>query len=195
MKRSGKFNLLLFVLLCFFVSDLFAWGLEVGYQRLMPKLGTKEQEYSDQDAEKISFKPKVDETISGQSFSIGLKLEEYLIQYEQVIYLHRATIPSAALGTAEDTEADSTITEKRLGVSYHLERELAGIYGGVGISAVEEELESSNNKWKYSGNSVYLKYGIDLMVLENVKIRAEQIHFYIGAHNAFVDSLGVVFFF
>ena len=195
MKRILKTNLLLIVLFAFLVPDIFAWGVEIGYQRLMPKLGTKEQEYKDQTGAKQSFKPKVEEAILGQSFTIGLKLAEYLIQYEMVDYSHSATIPAAVLGTPLDTEADSNITEKRLGVSYHLERELAGIFLGAGFSAVEEQLVSSDNEWNFSGNSIYLKYGIDLMVLDIFKVRAEQVHFRIGAHNALINSFGVVFFF
>ena len=183
------------VLIVFIGPEAFAWGLEIGYQRLMPKLGTKEQEYKDQTGSKQSFKPKVEDTILGQSFTIGLKLAEYLIQYEMVDYSHSATIPAAVLGTLLDTEVDSAITEKRLGVSYHLERELAGVFLGAGFSAVEEKLVGSDNEWIFSGNTVFLKYGIDLMLLDIFKVRAEQIHFTIGAHNALINSFGVVFFF
>ena len=183
------------VLFTYLVPDSFAWGLEIGYQRLMPKLGTKEQEYKDQAGVNQSFKPKVEDAILGQSFTIGVKLAEYLIQYEMVDYSHSATIPGAALGTLLDTEVDSNITEKRLGVSYHLERELAGIFFGAGISAVEEQLVSSDNEWNFSGNTVYLKYGIDMMLLDIFKVRAEQVHFRIGVHNALINSFGIVFFF
>jgi len=185
----------LLVVIIFIGPDAFAWGLEIGYQRLMPKLGTKEQEYKAQTGANQSFKPKVEDTILGQSFTVGLKLAEYLIQYEMVDYSHSATIPAAVLGTLLDTEVDSTIIEKRLGVSYHLERELAGVFLGAGISAVEEKLVGSDNEWTFSGNTVFLKYGIDLMLLDIFKVRAEQIHFTIGAHNALINSFGVVFFF
>jgi len=195
MHRYYKIILAAVVLISSTAPVSYAWDLEFGYQRLMPKLGTNEQEYESQNGPNLTFKPRVEETILGQSVTLGLRLEEILIQYGQVEYEHSTSIPAAALSLSQDTEVDSKITEKRLGASYHLERELAGIFFGAGLTAVEEKLTSSDNEWLYKGNTVYLKYGIDLMILSILKVRAEQIHFRIGAHNALINSFGIVFFF
>ena len=190
-----KFFLFVVTFLYLAVPVLHAWGLEIGYQRLMPKLGTKEQEYQSQTGQKITLTPRVEETILGQAYTIGLKLEEYLIQYEQVDYAYSTTIPAAALSTTQDTVVDSQINEKRLGLNYHLERDLAGIFLGVGITVIEEKLISIDNEWIYTGATAYLKYGLDMMIMSMLKVRAEQIHFRIGVHNAAINSFGLVFYF
>lgn len=193
LRFIGVFTFLLIVSVQ--MAEVFAWDLQIGYQRLLPKLGTGEQEYESIAGDKIKFKPRVEVTILGQSFSLGLKIDSYLVRYEYSEFNYETTIPALHPAVTSDTVAQCKTTERRLGLSYHIERELAGIFVGVGLSSVEERLSSDTTEWFFSTFTPYLKYGFDLMVLDSWRIRTEQMHAKHGEHTVKINSMGIVLVF
>ena len=172
-------------------TTLFAWSLEFGYRRLMPKIGVSQQSYEDEAGSTHTIKPTVEDTALGQSALLGIKLETYSIDLEQSEFKFDSTINAANEAVAVDTAISCTISEQRLGVNYHIERDLAGLYGGIGISSVVETLESSEAKWVFKTTSPYFKFGFDL-ILDSWIVRYEQVHLSIGEHNVRINSLGIL---
>lgn len=178
--------------LYFFVFNtlLYAWDFQIGYQSLMPKIGAREQEYKSDSGDDLTFKPRIEETIIGNSVQIGVKFDDYLIHYEQSEFNYQSTIPADNAAVTQDTPVDGKIKEQRLSFNYNLERDLAGVYVGLGISSAKEELSSTDKAWLFSGNSPLFKFGIDL-ILGNFRVRTERIMLYIGKHYLKVDSMGL----
>ncbi len=184
----------LIVLLFVHVPTIYAWDFQIGYQRLLPKLGTNDQEYEGRSGGKMELQPKVKETILGQSMTLGVMIENYLIQYEQSEFTFDSTIPAENQAVSDKTDIECKIVENRLGVSYHLEKELAGIFLGAGLSSQEERLTSAANEWVYNSITLHTKFGIDL-VFGIARIRVEQIHYKIGNHSTRINSGGILFAF
>ncbi|MCP4750992.1 MAG: hypothetical protein GY866_08870 [Proteobacteria bacterium] len=186
--------LILAVFLCSQSSAVYAWGIEIGYNRLMPKLGTKEQEYEGLAGSKLHFKPRIEQTILGHSITMGFMYENFLFLYDQSQFDFEAAIPAENEAVTTDTDVEGKVTERRFGVNYHIERELAGVFMGVGLTNVEEELSGGGSKWTYKTITPYLKYGIDL-IIGSFRVRTEQIHYKLGNHSAKVNSMGLLFTF
>ncbi|MFH2132732.1 MAG: hypothetical protein ABIK68_20305 [bacterium] len=168
-----------------------AWDLELGIHHLMPKLWTGEQRYENSSGSTLKFKPVIQKTITGQSVSVGLFWENLLIQIEQAIYRYETEIPASNIAVMNDTMARFEVTEQRLGISYHLERELAGVYAGIGMTREKEKIVTSSDEWQFEADVPYFKFGIDI-ILGAWRVRVEQIHYSFGKHSAKVGSLGIL---
>jgi hypothetical protein len=171
-----------------------AWSIELGVHQLIPKLWTGEQKYENGTGGQLKFKPVIQKTITGQSASIGFIYENFAFQLEQVAYQYQSDMPTEFSSPTSDTNAKIGIKEQRIGVNYHLERELAGIFVGIGITHEEEEIEAGGDTWLYETDVPFGKFGIDL-ILEAWRIRFEQTHFSFGEHSAKVSSAGILLYF
>jgi hypothetical protein len=187
------FTGLFLVLLLVSQTPVYAWDLHLGVHHLMPKLWTGEQQYEGANSDKLLFKPVINKTITGQSVSVGLFFDSILIQLEQTRYLYETCIPAENEAVTTDTQADSEITEQRLGISYHLERELAGVHVGVGITREKEKIYTSQDEWLFEADVPFFKFGIDL-ILAPWRIRVEQVHYGFGEHSAKVSSAGILLY-
>lgn len=185
--------IILTVLLTFISLPSYAWNLQLGVHHLMPKLWTGEQTYEDRSGNKLKFKPVIDKTIVGQTASIGFFYENVLFNYEQGQYGYDTQIPATNSAVADATDAEIEIREQRLGASYHLERELAGLYAGIGMTREQETVSTRQNKWRFEKTVPFFKFGIDL-IFGSWRIRIEQIHFSYGEHSAKINSAGILFY-
>lgn len=190
MKQKG-FIILFLIFLVWIPSTIFAWSLEFGYKRLMPRLGVSQQTYEDETGQKHDIKPTVEGTALGSSLLLGLKLETYSIELEQSLFEFSSVIDASNSAVSQETPINSTITEQRIALNYHIERELAGLYGGVGISTFEETLESSLETWTFKSYAPFFKFGFDL-ILDAWIVRYEQVHLEMGDHIVRINSLGVI---
>ncbi len=160
----------------------------------MPKLGTGEQEYTGTGGTRIQLDPVVLNTIVGQGFSIGIHEEplQYYLEYFQ--YSYDSLLPAENSAVSVDSELEIKITEIHLGVNYHLERELAGIFSGIGISNLKEELNKNDGTWTFETYTPYIRFGLD-MIFGGIRIRGEQLHFSFGKHYSKTSILGIVIVF
>ncbi len=172
-------------------STVFAWDFVVGYKRLLPRLGVSEQEYERESGGNFDIKPVVNNTVLGQSLLLAIKFETISVELEQSEYKYDSTIPATHAAVSEETDIECNTVENRLGITYNIERELAGIYAGVGLSSAKETLKSSSDKWEYQGISPFFKFGIDL-ILGSLIARYEQIHSSVGNHTVRVNSIGLL---
>jgi hypothetical protein len=170
-----------------------AWNLELGAHQLMPRLWTGEQKYENATGGQLKFKPAIQKTISGQSVSLGLVYENLTFQLEQVAYQYISDIPTQYATFTTETTTKVDVKEQRVGVNYHLERELAGIFVGIGLTREEEKIAAGGDAWFYETDVPYGKLGIDL-ILGAWRIRIEQIHFVFGKHSAKVSSIGILLY-
>ncbi len=170
-----------------------AWNFELGVHQLMPKLWTGNQKYENTTGGQLKFKPVIQKTISGRSASIGFIYESFSFQLEQVAYQYDSDIPQAYAALTTDTTAKIEVKEQRVGVSYHLERELAGIFAGIGMTREEERFSIGGDTWVYEADVPFGKIGIDL-ILGAWRVRIEQIHLIIGKHSSKVNSLGILLY-
>ncbi len=193
LRFTRLFTGLFLVLLLVSQTPVYAWDLHLGVHHLMPKLWTGEQQYEGSDDRKLLFKPVINKTITGQSVSVGLFFDSFLIQIEQARYRYVTSIPAENEAVTIDTQADSEVTEQRLGVSYHLERELAGVHIGIGITREKEKISTSQNEWLFEADVPFFRFGIDL-ILTPWRIRVEQMHYGFGEHSAKVSSAGILFY-
>jgi len=189
----NRFIVILAVLLTLISRPAQAWNIQLGIHHLMPKLWTGVQTYEDSTGSQLTFKPVINKTITGQTGSIGIFLGSILLHYEQGKYQYRTQIPASNPAVMEQTEADVEIEERRLGINYHLERDLAGIYAGIGMTREQETISSSQNDWQFVEDVPFFKFGIDL-ILGSWRIRIEQIHFSFGAHSAKISSAGILLY-
>ena len=173
-------------------SAAFAWDLQFGYHRLKPLIGANERDYEGSGGSKISFKPEPNTTAIGQSFTFGVVIDEYSIQLEQGEFAYTSDIPSTNTDLSGDTEAEVHFLEKRLGVNYHFERDLAGFYIGTGFSNDLETISTNAGEWTATSTIPFVKFGLDV-ILNSWKIRTEQIHLWIGPHVVRVISVGFLF--
>ena len=170
-----------------------AWDLELGVHQLMPKLWTGAQKYESGTGGQLKFKPVIQKTISGRSASIGFIYESFSFQLEQSAYHYDSDIPQAYAALTTDTTVKIEMKEQRVGVSYHLERELAGIFAGIGMTREEERFTIGGDTWIYEADVPFGKIGVDL-VLGAWRVRIEQIHLIIGRHSSKVNSLGILLY-
>jgi len=171
-----------------------AWELQIGYQRLKPKLGVRKQTYKNAEDKTLSFKPEIRRIALGQAMNIGVKLEDLSFYVERVEYQYSSEItPSSGL-VGKDTNVTCETKEERVGLSYHLERELAGIFAGIGISRLEESILIGDDPWRFRTTTPLLRYGVDLN-LGMVTVRYEQVHLSVGEHSVREDSLGLFLIF
>lgn len=173
-------------------SNLWAWDLEVGARALIPRIGAGEQEYEDESGNKTTFKPEPESIVTGVSYHLGIRLGSYQIDFDASTFNYQSTLTADNDAVTEDTTIDAAIRERRLGVNYHLERELAGLFAGIGISDIEETLESDDRTWTFKTTSPYLKAGLDL-ILGNLILRYEQIYLSMGEHSVQINSGGIIF--
>jgi len=192
-RFTRLFTGLFLVLLLIFQTPGYAWDLHLGVHHLLPKLWTGEQQYEGANGQDLLFKPVINKTISGQSVSVGLFFDSILIQVEQARYRYETAIPAENEAVTVDTQAEFEVTEQRLGVSYHLERELAGVIIGVGITREKEKISTSQNDWLFEADVPFFKFGIDL-ILAPWRIRLEQMHYGFGEHSAKVSSVGILLY-
>ncbi len=171
-----------------------AWNLEFGVHQLMPKLWTGEQKYENATGGQLKFKPVIQKTITGQSVTIGFIYESFAFQLEQAAYQFESDIPIEYAALTTDTTAKIKIQEQRVGVNYHLERELAGIFAGIGMTREQEKITTGGDTWVYETDVPFGKAGIDL-ILGAWRIRIEQIHFSFGKHSAKVSEVGILLYF
>ena len=185
---------LVFLLILCRIPSAFAWNLEIGARSLLPRIGAKEQEYTDKNGDKQTIKPKAETTATGYSYHLGLRLADYSIDLDSSEFGYESSIDASNPAVTETSAIKSKITENRIGINRHLERELAGIYAGVGISNAKEELSSSTNSWVYTTNTPYFKFGIDL-ILGLLVIRYEQLYMSLGAHSVQINAAGLLLVF
>lgn len=160
----------------------------------MPKLGTGKQEYTGSDDTKIQLDPVVLNTIVGQGVSIGIYDEPLQYYLEYFKYNYDSLLPVENPAVTADTDIEIKITEIHLGINYHLERELAGIYSGIGISSLKEELTQNDGTWTFETYTPYIRLGLD-MIFGNIRIRGEQLHFSFGNHYSKTSILGIIIVF
>ena len=187
----------LFVLLltfCFIAQASYALDIELGYRRLIPRIGVGEQEYENESGDKQEIKPIVDSTALGQSYHFGLRIEEYSIDLDHSEYEYDSTLKANTGIVASDTEMTARTEENRIGVNYHLERELAGVFAGIGISSIVETLETDDEDWVFKTYSPYFKLGADL-IFGALRARYEQIYLSIGEHSVQINSFGILIVF
>ncbi len=186
--------IIIFCLLPVQIPTVFALDLEIGYKRLMPKLGIKEQEYEKDTGETNSIKPNVESTAVGQSFSLGIKFESLSLHLENSEYTYDSHISADNAAVAVDTEIECKTSENRFSVNYNLERDLAGIYAGIGVSSSEEVLKSETNEWNSKATSPLFKFGINL-ILDSWRLQYELIYLSLKKHSVRIDSIGILFYF
>ena len=173
-------------------SAVFGWDLQFGYHRLKPLIGAGERDYEGSGSSKISFKPEPGDTAIGQSFTFGVVIDEYSIQIEQGEFAYTSDVPFSNSDLSGDTEAEVHFLEKRIGVNYHFERELAGFYLGTGISNDREEITTNSGEWLATSTTPFLKFGLDV-ILNGWRLRAEQVHLWVAPHVVRVASVGILF--
>ena len=189
MKRC----ILLGIFLIFGVSSAaYGWDLQFGYHRLKPLIGADNRDYDGSGGSKISFKPEPNNTAIGQSFTFGVVIDEYSIQIEQGEFAYSSNIPASNADLSGDTEAEVLFLEKRLGVNYHFERELAGIYVGTGFSNEKETISTSSGEWSSTSTVPFVKFGLDV-ILNGWRLRAEQLHLWLQPHVVRVVSVGILY--
>lgn len=171
-----------------------AWDLEIGARSLLPRVGANYQEYEDESGTTHSIKPTAETTATGFSYHLGIRIDDFSIDYDVSEFSYDSVIPATNQAVSEETEIESKITEQRLGVNYHIERELAGMFAGIGISQAEEVLTSALNKWTYQTTTPYLKVGLDL-ILGGWRLRYEQIYLSLGEHSVQINSAGILLVF
>lgn len=187
------FYLPLLLLLLLGSRPALAWNLQLGIHHLMPKLWTGEQTYRSDAGPDLKFKPVINKTITGQTASIGFFYENILFHFEQGQYHYRTDIPAGTGALTTDTSAKVEIMEQRLGINYHLERELAGLFVGVGMTREQEKVNTSQDQWQFEDDVPFLKFGIDL-ILGAWRIRVEQVHYTFGEHSAKISSAGILLY-
>jgi len=199
LKQSRSFLITLkFLSIClwFLLGNLQtaeAWDLELGFDQLMPKLSTGEQLYKSGSGTELRFKPVIHKTVIGQSANIGLVFDNVSFHFQQALYRYETTIPAENAVVIDDTAAKIEVREQRVGLNYYLERELAGMFAGIGITREVEKISTSGEEWLYEADVPFLKFGID-MILGMWRIRIEQIHFNFGEHSAKINSIGVMIY-
>lgn len=189
LKYLGLF--LLFLLSSY--QTVCAWNLELGIHQLMPKLSSGEQRYINASGTDLRFKPVIEQTIIGQSANIGFVYENFSFHLEQAFYGYETTIPAENAAVIVDTAAEIEIKEQRVGLNYHLERELAGVFAGFGMTHEEERITIDGDEWIYEEDVPFLKLGID-MILGMWRVRIEQIHYSFGEHTVKVSSFGILLY-
>jgi hypothetical protein len=192
--KQIKFFLSLICLLLSLSQKAKAWDLEIGVRSLLPRIGANYQEYKDKSGETHLIKPTAETTATGFSYHLGLRINDYSIDYDASEFGYDSSIEATNEAVTEETEIRSKITEQRLGVNYHIERELAGMFVGIGFSNAKEELTSAMNSWTYETTTPYLKVGLDL-ILGVLVIRYEQIYLSLGEHSVQINSAGLLLIF
>jgi len=195
--ESEFYHMKRFILLGIFLifgisSAAYGWDLQFGYHRLKPLIGADNRDYEGAGDSTISFKPEPKNTAVGQSFTFGVVIDEYSIQLEQGEFSYLSDVPISNTDLSGDREAEVEFLEKRIGVNYHIQRELAGLYIGTGISKEEETITTSSGEWSATSTIPFIKLGLDV-ILGDWKLRSEQIHLWVGPHVVRVVSIGVLF--
>ncbi len=185
--KAIRLFVLFFVLSIIPLANAYAWSLEIGIRALIPRIGAGVQKYEDKEGNKATFKPKAESTATGQSYHLGLRLESWQVDYDSSKFTFDSSIKAGDVVSA-DTDLECTITENRLGINYHIERELAGAFAGLGYTSVKEEIKSDDNTWTREESRPYLKSGIDL-IINSITLRYEMLIYSIGEHNIQVNSL------
>lgn len=175
-----------------YAPTVLAWDVEFGYRRLMPRIGAGTQEYLDENKNRADIHPTVENTAIGQSYLLGIKFGNLSLDFEKSEYTYLSTLPSDSNLVTADTEIENTITEQRVGINYHIERELAGVFAGLGFTEFKERLASDSDEWTYKTTTPYFKFGFDL-ILGAWIARYEQVHFEAGEHTIRVNSFGILF--
>jgi hypothetical protein len=188
MKFPG-ITLFIILIISLATQHLYAWEAEVGVRQQMPRIGVGEQEYEDESGNNRSIKPGVETTAIGFSYHIGIRFEEYSIDMDIADYKYDSSIDASNDAVTGDTQIEVKTIESRIGINYHLERELAGILVGLGLSRITETLESDDNTWTFQSTSPYLKVGCDL-IFSAFRARYEQIYISMGEHSVQINSLG-----
>lgn len=189
MKRCILFG----IFLIFGITNTtYGWDFQFGYHRLKPLIGANDRDYEDGNGSIINFKPEPKNTAIGQSFTLGVVVDEYSIQIEQGEFSYLSDISASNTDLSGDTEAEVQFLEKRIGVNYHIQRELAGFYIGGGISSGEETITTSSGKWSTTSTIPFIKFGLDV-IIGDWKLRSEQLHLWIGPHTIRVVSVGILF--
>lgn len=184
---------LFFIVFMLPMANTYAWDLEIGVRALIPRIGTGVQEYEDKDGNKNTFKPKVESTATGQSYHLGLRLDSWQLDYDSSKFTFDSSLAAGDV-VPVDTDLECTITESRLGINYHIERELAGLFAGAGYTSVKEEIKSDDNTWVLEESRPYLKTGFDL-IINSITLRYEMIVYSLGEHNIQVNSLAFLLVF
>lgn len=193
MMKAIRICTLFLVVTIFPLVNVHAWDLEIGVRALIPRIGTGVQEYEDKDGNKDTFKPTVESTATGQSYHLGLRWDAWQLDYDNSEFTFDSSLAAGAV-VPVDTDLEVTITENRLGINYHIERELAGLFAGLGYTSIKEEIKSDDNTWVLEASRPYLKGGIDL-IINSITLRYEMIAYSLGEHNIQVNSLAFLLVF
>ncbi len=183
----GKGLLLLGIFLGGLTPAAWAFDLELGVQRTKPQIGYHVQTYKSANSS-LTFKPNGEETIFGQSMILGVGIGDYLVEMEQAEY---KTTTIYTDGTGTDNLLSPHFTEKRLGLMYRAERELAGFFLGLGVEDYQESFVFQGETYANQGKAPYAKAGLAL-IFGPLRIRAEQLFSSIGEHNLKTNSLGLL---
>jgi len=161
---------------------------------VLPQMTVDKQIYTDKSNQKHTFAPVLESVAAGFSYHLGLRVDDFSIDLDSSAFEYISIIEASHNAVTEDTDVNCTVSEARYGVNYHVERELAGIFAGIGISNVREELKFDSNDWTYSATTPYLKIGFDF-ILGTLVIRYEQIYMTVGKHSLQTTSGGILFVF
>ena len=186
----GKRTLTLGLLLLLLANCAWAFDLELGVQRTKPQIGYHVQTYKGANAS-LTFKPNGEETIFGRSVILGVGLGDYLVEMEQAEY---ETTTVYTDGTGTDNLLSPRFTEKRLGLMYRAERELAGFFFGLGVEDYAETFAFQGETYANQGKAPYAKAGL-VLIFGPLRVRAEQLFSSIGEHNLKTNSVGLMLHF
>lgn len=181
------------LILIFFLTlsgTAYSWDLVLGMNRIYPKLGMNEQTYEGSSGGDLTFKPTISDSTIGGSFYAAIKLESTFWELERGKIYYETTIPASNSAVSEEVDIKAEINEERLSFNLFQERELAGIFLGIGVSREEEILKGSGREWKYTTITPFVRFGLEL-IFGMWRVRGDQIHMKIGEHNARINSLGV----
>jgi len=189
MKKVLVILLILGTSFVFYPATGFAWDIRAGFQYLMPKLGPHEQEYESEEGQKARFTPEIDETIVGQGLGLGVGFGAYSVILEGSEFDYQLRIPEDEQIQMGGAKAIGAIAERRLGIYYHLERDLAGLLVGFGVTEERETLSTEMTQWSYETITPFGAFGIDI-IFGGLRLRLQQTHYGIGNHTVKVNSLG-----
>jgi hypothetical protein len=171
-----------------------AWDIRVGYHYLVPKLGTRSQDYQASDSRTLTYTPESEAFINGHSLSLGVGIDALSVVAERSVFSFTTKISETQQEAMGDTEARCTVEENRLGVYYHLERELAGVLVGGGLTMQRESVTTATDRWLYEGITPFGAFGFDI-IFGSLRTRFQQTHYGIGQHTAKINSFGLLLYF